>query len=233
MEKLVLHVPKWQGELVFSKEVLVFAGMILLLFVGILFCFWGYKFFRKILFMGIGTASCYGGYLLVEPLTGNLVLRMILTVTLTFVGVCFVYFLDIIFGFILDRLGIRNALGKRTYLFAAPLGALLLGLTIYYMIWRDVILSSLIAIGCLTFGLIFQNKMRKKQVRFKSYDDLLKLPRPAFDGSRPEDETAGAEAAAAAVEGAEAAETAVEGAEAAETAVERTEAAEITEAKGG
>lgn len=167
--------------------------------------------------MGIGTASCYGGYLLVEPLTGNLVLRMILTVTLTFVGVCFVYFLDIIFGFILDRLGIRNALGKRTYLFAAPLGALLLGLTIYYMIWRDVILSSLIAIGCLTFGLIFQNKMRKKQVRFKSYDDLLKLPRPTFDGSRPEDETAAA----------------VEGAEAAVTAVERTEAAEITEARGG
>lgn len=226
MEKLVLHVPKWQGELVFSKEVLVFAGMILLLFVGILFCFWGYKFFRTILFMGIGTASCYGGYLLAEPLTGNLVLRMILTVTLTFVGVCFVYFLDIIFGFILDRLGIRNALGKRTYLFAAPLGALLLGLTIYYMIWRDVILSSLIAIGCLTFGLIFQNKKRKKQVRFKSYDDLLKLSRPAFDGSRPEDETAAAIIGTAA---------AAEGAEAAVTALERTEAAQITgtEAEGG
>lgn len=203
-----MHVPKWQGELVFSREVLAFSGMILLLVVGILFCFWGYKFFRTILFMGIGTASCYGGYLLVEPLTGNFVLRMILTVTLTFVGVCFVYFLDIIFGFILDRLGIRNALGKRTYLLAAPLGALILGLTIYYMIWRDGILSSLIAIVCLTFGLIFQNAKRKKQVRFKSYDDLLKLSRAEFDGNKSEDRAMAATTlagTAAVMEGTEAA----------------------------
>ncbi len=196
MGKLVLHVPKWQGELVFSKEVLVFAGMILLLVVGILFCFWGYKFFRTILFMGIGTASCYGGYLLVEPLTGNLVLRMILTVTLTFVGVCFVYFLDIICGYVLGRLGgglrIKTFFSKRVYLLSAPLGALILGLTIYNMIWRDGILSSLFAIVCLVFGLIFQNAKRKKQVRFKSYDDLLKLSRPESDGSRLKDETAAA-----------------------------------------
>lgn len=208
-----MHVPKWQGKLVFSGEVLAFAGMILLLVVGILFCFWGYKFFRTILFMGIGTASCYGGYLLVEPLTGNLVLRMILTVTLTFVGVCFVYFLDIICGYVLDRLGgglrIKTFLDKRVYLLSAPLGALLLGLTIYYMIWRDGILSSLIAVVCLTFGLIFQNAKRKKQVRFKSYDDLLKLSRPEFGGSGLEVEMT---AAAVAVEE-EAGEAAVKEAE--------------------
>lgn len=136
--------------------------------------------------MAIGTASCYGGYLLVEPLTENLVLRMLLTVSLTFVGVCFVYFLDIICGYVLDKLKIKSALSKRVYLIAAPLGAWILGLTIYYMIWRDVVISTLIVVICMVFGLIFQHANRKKQVRFKSYDDLMKLSRPESGESRLE-----------------------------------------------
>lgn len=186
MEKLVLHVPEWQGELVFSKEILRFAGVFLLMTVGILFCFWGYKYFRTIFFIGIGTVACYGGYVLVEPMTGKLVVRMFLTVSLTFLGVCFVYFLNIIWVFILDKLRIRTALGKRTYLFAAPLGAAVMGLTIYSMIWRDEIAAGVITAICLVTGLVFQHVKRKKQIRFRSYDDLIKLPRPEFGEDVPE-----------------------------------------------
>lgn len=181
MEKLVLRVPEWQGELVFSRETLIFVGVILLMIVGVLFCFWGYKFFRTILFMGIGIVTCYGSYLLVEPMTANDVIRMFLTVSLTFLGVCFVYFLSIIWGFILDKLRIRTALAKRTYLLAAPVGAAMIGLTIYYMIWRDEIVAGVTAAVCLAVGLTFQHFKRKKQVRFRSYDDLIRLSRPQFD----------------------------------------------------
>ena len=181
MDKFVLQVPTWQGELLFSKEIIVFLGVILLMIVGTLFCFWGYKYFRAVLFLGIGVVVCYGSYLLVEPMTANLVIRMFLTVSLTFLGMCFVYFLDIVFGYLLDRLRIRSALGKRIYLVAAPLGAAILGLTIYFYIWRDVVVAFGIALCCLVPGLIIQHHKRKKMIRFRCYNDLLRLRRPKFD----------------------------------------------------
>lgn len=181
MDKFVLQVPTWQGELLFSKEIIVFLGVILLMIVGTLFCFWGYKYFRAVLFLGIGVVVCYGSYLLVEPMTANLVIRMFLTVSLTFLGMCFVYFLDIVFGYLLDRLRIRSALGKRIYLVAAPFGAAILGLTIYFYIWRDVVVAFGIALCCLVPGLIIQHHKRKKMIRFRCYNDLLRLRRPKFD----------------------------------------------------
>lgn len=181
MDKFVLQVPTWQGELLFSKEIIVFLGVILLMIVGTLFCFWGYKYFRAVLFLGSGVVVCYGSYLLVEPMTANLVIRMFLTVSLTFLGMCFVYFLDIVFGYLLDRLRIRSALGKRVYLVAAPLGAAILGLTIYFYIWRDVVVAFGIALCCLVPGLIIQHHKRKKMIRFRCYNDLLRLRRPKFD----------------------------------------------------
>ncbi len=177
----MLKVPEWKGELLFSKEVVVFLGVILLMLVGTLFCFWGYKYFRTILFLGIGIAACYCSYLLVEPMTASLVIRMFLTVSLTFLGVCFAYFLDIIFGYLLDRFRVRGALGKRTYLIAAPLGAAILGLTVYYFIWRDAVVALVIALCCLVPGLIFQHHKKKTMVRFRCYNDLLRLRRPKLE----------------------------------------------------
>ena len=181
MDKFVLHVPKWQGQMIFSKEILVFLGVILLTIVGTLFCFWGYKYFRTILFLGIGTVVCYLSYLLVEPMTANLAARMFLTVSLTLFGLVLLYFLDIIFVYFLDKLRLRNALGKHVYLLAAPLGAVILGLTVYHFIWRDAVTAVVLSAVCLTGGLVFQYFNRKKVVRFKCYNDLLKMPLPKFE----------------------------------------------------
>ena len=43
-------------------------GVIVLMLVGILFCFLGYKYFRTVLFLGFGTVACYASFLLTEPL---------------------------------------------------------------------------------------------------------------------------------------------------------------------
>lgn len=196
LDKFVLRLPKWQGELLFSKETLMFVGVILLLIVGTLFCFWGYKYFRTVFFLGIGVVVCYGSCLLTEPMTANLVIRMFLTVSLTFLGMCFAYFLDIVFGYLLDRLRIRSALGKRIYLLAAPLGAAILGLTIYGYIWRDAVTAAGISLVCLVPGLIFQHRRRKRMVRFRCYNDLLRLRRPKFDEDGLEILSAGTAAAA-------------------------------------
>lgn len=188
MDKFVLHVPKWQGQMIFSKEILVFLGVILLTIVGTLFCFWGYKYFRTILFLGIGTVVCYLSYLLAEPMTTNLAVRMFLTVSLTLFGLVFLYFLDIVFVYFLDKLRLRDALEKHVYLLAALLGAAILGLTAYHFIWRDAVTVAVFSAVCLTGGLVFQYFNRKKQVRFKCYNDLLKMPLPKMEMPEPEAE---------------------------------------------
>ena len=48
LDKFVLQLPKWQGELLYTKGTLMFVGVILLLIVGTLFCFWGYKYLRTV-----------------------------------------------------------------------------------------------------------------------------------------------------------------------------------------
>ncbi len=181
LDKYILNVPEWQGELLFTREVLVFVGIIVLMLAGILFCFWGYKYFNTVLFLGIGAVVCYASFLLIEPMTANPVVRMFLTVSLTFLGICLVYFLDIILRYFLDKLRLKNVLGKNIYLFAAPLGAAIIGLTIYWFIWRGLGVAAVTAVVCGVTGLVFQHHNKKKAVRFRCYSDLLQMPRPKVD----------------------------------------------------
>ena len=181
LDKYILNVPEWQGELLFTREVLVFVGIIVLMLTGILFCFWGYKYFSTVLFLGIGAVVCYASFLLIEPMTANSVVRMFLTVSLTFLGICLVYFLDIILSYFLDKLRLKNVLGKNIYLLAAPLGAAIIGLTIYWFIWRGLAVAAVTAVVCGIAGLVFQHHNKKKAVRFRCYNDLLQMPRPKVD----------------------------------------------------
>ena len=54
MEDFVLEIPKWEGEIVFSPELITLILVIVALITGILLCFWGYRYFKTIVLILIG-----------------------------------------------------------------------------------------------------------------------------------------------------------------------------------
>lgn len=178
LKDFIFNVPKWQGELVFSEELIVFLLIILLVIVGVLFCFWGYKYFQTSCFLGIAGGLCHISYKLVEMLTSNKVLQLFLSITLTFLGMCFVYLLVIILNFLMDKTRVRNMLVKKTFIFSSVMGGVILGATIYYGIYRNVTASAVIGGGLCVVGMLVQYKNRGKQIQFKTYNDLMRMKLP-------------------------------------------------------
>lgn len=161
--------------LVFSKSIILCLLVVLAIVIGCMLCFWGYKYFRIISLGAIGSVICFLGYLAAKILTGNLVIRLILAVSLSFFGFALAYFVNIIITFFLEKMKVRRAMGQKSYIVSAILGAALLAFAFYFGIYHSVIGAVLIGILCGGIGLTVQHKNKEKQVQFKTYDDLLKL----------------------------------------------------------
>lgn len=178
MENFILKVPEWQGELVFSEEVIVFVLTVFLMAVGILLCIRGYKYFQTFCFMGLCGMMCYFAYKTAERMTGNRVIQMTLTVTLTFVGLCITYFASILMNYMLEKIRIRQGLVKQRFLFASVAGGAVIGFTIYYGIYHNRRTAVLTGTAAGLLGILAQYKNRKKQIRFRTYNDLMKMKLP-------------------------------------------------------
>lgn len=160
---------------------MVSGGIVLLLLillfmaVGIMLCFWGYKYFRLILFGAVCGVICFLGYRLSERLAGDPVIRLILCVAVSFLGICLAYFAEIIIIFVLDKTVVKRIMAERTYMVSAVLGAVILAVTVYCGIYRSRTAAVLTALVCGGSGFMVQYRNKEKQVRFKTYDDLMKL----------------------------------------------------------
>lgn len=175
MENFILKVPKWQGEILFTKDFIEFVMVIFLLVAGLLFCIWGYKYFQTISFMAMAFIMCYAGLLVAESLTENMILKMFISIMLGFLGVCMLYFLSIIVGFLIKKSRIRQFLIKNSFIFTALLGAFLFTGVMYTKVYHNMVIAVLLLVLLAASGLIIQYKNKEKQIQFKTYDDLYKM----------------------------------------------------------
>lgn len=162
-------------ELISSGRIVFFLLILLFIITGTMLCFWGYKYFRLIMFGIVCGAICFLGYRLSERLTGNLVIRLILCVAVSFMGICLAYFTYIIIAFLMEKTRIRKMAAQRAYMISAVLGAVVLALTVYYGIYHSRMAAVMTALVCGGGGFVVQRRNKEKQVRFKTYDDLMKL----------------------------------------------------------
>lgn len=163
------------AKLIFSGNLVFWLLIILLIATGILLCFFGYKYFRLISLGAICGVICFGGYHVAVRLTGNPIICLILCVSISSLGICMTYFVATVLTFLLDKTVVRQFMADKAYLVSAFLGAMVLALTFYFGIYRSLIAAVLIGLVCGGSGLKVQNKNKEKQVRFRTYEDLLKL----------------------------------------------------------
>lgn len=175
MGNFILEIPKWQGEILFTKNFIEFIIVILLLIIGLLFCIRGYKYFHTIVLMAVSCILFYIGFLLAELLTGNMIIQMVISIILGIFGVCMLFFLSVIANFLIEKIHIKHFINKNMFIFTALFGAFLFSGTIYAKVYRNMIVAVILFILLGSFGLLIQNKNKEKHTQFRTYDDLYKM----------------------------------------------------------
>lgn len=175
MEHLVLQVPTWDGQNYFTKEIIIFILIFLALIVGVLLCFWGYKYFQTLAVILCGCISGYIGILLTDYLTGQPVIKMCFFVIFTFFGCCFFYFLSVLLDSLLKMLHIKKALTGKMYLITSILGAVFTTFVLYTRVYNGWILNLVTLVLLATIGSIYQKKKEAERPDFHCYDDIYQM----------------------------------------------------------
>lgn len=175
MQDFILKIPKWEGEIVFSQELITLILVIVALITGVLMCFWGYRYFKTIALVLIGCLCGIIGYKIGEGMTSNLVLQMCIFVMFSFLGVCLFYFLSMLWVWLLDKLKIRSFIQKALHIIASLAGALLVGGVTYFMVYQNAIVVIIITVILAVAGIWYGIRNVKARRVFRTYEDLLKL----------------------------------------------------------
>ena len=175
MEDFILKIPKWEGEIAFTSEVITLIIVIIALITGVTMCFWGYRYFQTIALILIGCICGVIGFKIGETMTANPVLQMCIFVMFTFLVVCLFYFLSILWATLLNRLKIQSFVQRSLHIVAALSGALIVGIVTYTQVFKNLIAvvigTVVLAIGGIWYGI---RSIKAKRV-FRTYEDLYKL----------------------------------------------------------
>lgn len=170
-----MQIPKWNGELVFDYAMVSFLMIWIVLAAAIMLCIWGYKYFRSMCLLVLGSMCGVVGILIADTMTDNSVLKMIFFVMFIFFGIGFFYFLSILFVWLLKLLRIENGLLKLESLFAALIGSVVAGITVYQKIYHNfwIVTGATLILG--VWSILHGRKRASQQKPFRCYDDLYKL----------------------------------------------------------
>lgn len=158
-----------------SERTVCFVLILLFMVAGSMLCFWGYKYFRLIMFGTACGVICFLGYQLSERMAENPVILLVLCVAVSSMGICLAYFAYVILAFLMEKTKVRKMASRRIYIVSAILGAIILSFTVYYGICHSRMAAVLTALVCGGGGFAVQHGNREKQVKFKTYDDLIML----------------------------------------------------------
>lgn len=171
MKHFIFKVPEWNGSIVFCRETVTFILVLTVLLVGLLLCFWGYRYMRTLCIAVLACLTGIAGVRLAQKVTDNTVVQMYVWVLFIFVCTCIFYYLSGLILSLLRKLHSRELLAKRTYLIAALLGAAVVSADIYLAIFRSPLVLVLFVL-LLAAGAWHGKKKSALQKVFYTYEDV-------------------------------------------------------------
>lgn len=183
MRDFILNVPAWKGEMQFTYEMVEFLLTWFLLAAGLLLCFLGYKYAQTLFLFLFGTFSGVFGIKIAEKMTQSMVMRMTFFVLFTFFGVCLLYWISIMLGYVLNRLKLRTFLAKRIYLVTAICGSVVTGGVVYFRIYHNIYVACGLFVTLAVMGTLYGKKKAAKRRVFRTYDDLYQM-KPLEEGEQ-------------------------------------------------
>ncbi len=175
MKDFILEIPKWEGQIVFSEEVITLFLVIVALIAGILLCFWGYRYFQTIALVLWGCLCGALGYKIGSEMTQNEILQMCIFVIFTFLGVCLLYFISMFLIKALEKLKLQSTLNRLLNILISLAGAVIVGVITYTKIYRNLgvvlVLAVILGIGGIVYGI---KKAESRKV-FRTYDHIAKM----------------------------------------------------------
>lgn len=171
MKHFIFKVPEWNGSIVFCRETVTFVLVLTVLLVGLLLCFWGYRYLRTLCIAVLACLTGIAGVQLVQKMTDNTVVQMYAWVLFLFVCTCFFYYCSGLILSLLRKLHSRELLAKRTYLIAALLGAAVVSVDVYLAIFCSPFVFVLFVLLAAA-GALHGKKRAASQRVFYTYEDL-------------------------------------------------------------
>lgn len=176
MEKLIFTVPTITEGMLFTKEVLIFIGVIVVLIIGLITALLGFRCLKTILFLLFGVAGGAAGYLIAERLTKQPEIRLIFFVVFCVVGWVFLAALSGFVTYLSKRARVYNFIQAVTPYFTALLGAALVFFCVYGYVYRDLAVAGGIGLGLLVIGCVIGGLRYRKKRGFFTYEDLIRRP---------------------------------------------------------
>ncbi len=175
MKDFILEIPKWEGTLVFSEEVITLVLIVIALIAGVLLCFRGYRYFQTMTLILCGCLCGAGGYKLGVTITDIDILQMSIFVIFTFLGVCLLYFLSMILVNAMEKLHLTSLTNKVLNSVVSIAGAAIVGMIIYTKIYHNfgIVLALAVVLGI--SGTLYSLKKAETRRFFYTYDHLAKM----------------------------------------------------------
>ncbi len=175
MNEFIINIPRWEGQILFTYETVSFILLIVFIISGIMMCAWGYKYFHALCLIYTICWSGYAGISKADGLTDNMLLMMVFFVIFVFFGVCAAVFLFKAAEQIFMVASISK-LWRKISCFVTPiLGASSLSIAVYLRVYRNIPAAVIIFAVFFLAGFLHQRKSKEKQIRFKTYGQLVRM----------------------------------------------------------
>lgn len=175
MGHIVLQFPTWDGDNYFTNEIIIFILVFVAIIVGILLCFWGYKYFQTIAVILCGCLSGYLGIILTDYLTNQPIIKMFFFIIFTFFGCCFFYFVTVLLDVFFKMIHIKKALTGKMYIITSICGAGVTSCLLFTRIYNGWVICLAVFAVLTIGGSLYQKKKEKERPDFHCYEDIYRM----------------------------------------------------------